>query len=123
MFSRSCKYGANCRYNHPDRNGNCCVIFIMLIICEVNLICCDRSFNTATATELSSPFSVINPSSAVVGHAVLPALASVSAGLINPAASIFQSLQPGLPQTTVIFMVLFWLTSKNKNCSIMSDAY
>ncbi|XP_048494861.1 zinc finger CCCH domain-containing protein 37 isoform X2 [Beta vulgaris subsp. vulgaris] len=66
----SCKYGANCRYNHPDRN------------------------------ELSSPFSVINPSSAVVGHAVLPALASVSAGLINPAASIFQSLQPGLPQTT-----------------------
>lgn len=70
MKTGSCKYGVNCRYNHPDRN------------------------------ELFSPFSNINPTAAMVGHAVLPSLANLNVGLVNPAASILQSLQPGLAPTT-----------------------
>ncbi|XP_021775548.1 zinc finger CCCH domain-containing protein 37-like isoform X1 [Chenopodium quinoa] len=69
MKTGSCKYGITCRYNHPDRN------------------------------ELLSPYSVINPTAAMVGHTVFPSLANFNVGFVNPAASIFQSLQPGLAQT------------------------
>ncbi|CAO2826052.1 unnamed protein product [Amaranthus hypochondriacus] len=53
MKTGSCKYGANCRYNHPDR----------------------------------------------IGHAVLPSLGDLNVGLVNPAASILQNLQPGFAPT------------------------
>ncbi|KAJ4829705.1 Zinc finger CCCH domain-containing protein 37 [Turnera subulata] len=52
----SCKYGATCRYNHPD-------------------------------------WSVINPTSAI-GHPLVPSVLNI--GVVNPASSIFQTLDPRL---------------------------
>ncbi|KAL5744944.1 hypothetical protein ACOSP7_027830 [Xanthoceras sorbifolium] len=58
----SCKYGATCRYNHPDRNA-------------------------------------INPPAAAIGH---PLITSPAASLnINPAASIYQTIDPRLAQQTL----------------------
>ncbi|KAL9225969.1 hypothetical protein vseg_001836 [Gypsophila vaccaria] len=62
MKTGSCKYAANCRYNHPDRND-------------------------------------INPPVAV-GHSLLASpIPNLTMGLVNSAAAILQSFQPGLAQT------------------------
>lgn len=61
----SCKYGATCRYNHPDRN-------------------------------------VINPPAAAVGHPIVASPATnLNIGVVNPAASIYQTIDPRLAQPTV----------------------
>ncbi|KAG6627207.1 hypothetical protein I3843_15G089100 [Carya illinoinensis] len=61
----SCKYGATCRYNHPDRNA-------------------------------------INPPAAVVGHPIVGSPATnLNIGVVNPAASIYQTIDPRLAQPTV----------------------
>ncbi|XP_037495462.1 zinc finger CCCH domain-containing protein 37 [Jatropha curcas] len=58
----SCKYGATCRYNHPDRNA-------------------------------------INPPAAAISHPIVanPA-ANLNIGVINPAASLYQTIDPRLAQ-------------------------
>ncbi|KAE8099827.1 hypothetical protein FH972_017780 [Carpinus fangiana] len=61
----SCKYGATCRYNHPDRY-------------------------------------VINPPAAAVGHPIVTSPATnLNIGVVNPAASIYQTIDPRLAQPTV----------------------
>uniref|UniRef100_A0A2P2ILN5 Uncharacterized protein MANES_03G076000 n=1 Tax=Rhizophora mucronata TaxID=61149 RepID=A0A2P2ILN5_RHIMU len=62
----SCKYGATCRYNHPDRNA-------------------------------------INPPAAAMSHSILaPAATSLNIGVVNPAASIYQAIDPILAQPTLV---------------------
>ncbi|KAI9104216.1 hypothetical protein K1719_023052 [Acacia pycnantha] len=64
MKTGSCKYGATCRYNHPDRN-------------------------------------VINPPATGLGHSVLTsAAANLNFGIVNPAASIYQAIDPRLSSAT-----------------------
>ncbi|XP_031283371.1 uncharacterized protein LOC116142056 [Pistacia vera] len=62
----SCKYGATCRYNHPDRNA-------------------------------------INPAAAAaIGHPLITSPgASLNIGVVNPAASIYQTIDPRLAQPTL----------------------
>ncbi|GAV64882.1 zf-CCCH domain-containing protein [Cephalotus follicularis] len=61
----SCKYGATCRYNHPDWN-------------------------------------VINPVAAAIGHPVVASpAASLNIGLVNPAGSLYQTIDPRLAQPTL----------------------
>ncbi|KAI9387480.1 hypothetical protein POPTR_010G176300v4 [Populus trichocarpa] len=56
----SCKYGATCRYNHPERTA-------------------------------------INPPAAAIGHPIVaPSLANLNFGVFNPAASIYQTIDPRL---------------------------
>ncbi|XP_028079961.1 zinc finger CCCH domain-containing protein 37 isoform X1 [Camellia sinensis] len=60
----SCKYGATCRYNHPDRYA-------------------------------------INPPAAAIGPAIIASPAAhLNIGVVNPAASILQTIDPRLTQTT-----------------------
>uniref|UniRef100_A0A5B7BTH1 Putative zinc finger CCCH domain-containing protein 37 isoform X1 n=1 Tax=Davidia involucrata TaxID=16924 RepID=A0A5B7BTH1_DAVIN len=59
----SCKYGATCRYNHPDRYA-------------------------------------INPPAAAIGAAIIASPAAhLNAGVVNPAASFLQTIDPRLTQT------------------------
>ncbi|KAB1212900.1 Zinc finger CCCH domain-containing protein 37 [Morella rubra] len=61
----SCKYGATCRYNHPDRNA-------------------------------------INPPAAVGGHPIVASPGTnLNIGVVNPATSIYQAIDPRLGQPTV----------------------
>ncbi|XP_044468710.1 zinc finger CCCH domain-containing protein 37-like isoform X2 [Mangifera indica] len=61
----SCKYGATCRYNHPDRNA-------------------------------------ISPAAAAIGHPLITSPAgSLNIGVVNPAASIYQTIDPRLAQPTL----------------------
>ncbi|KAA8527213.1 hypothetical protein F0562_008558 [Nyssa sinensis] len=61
----SCKYGATCRYNHPDRNA-------------------------------------INLPAAAMGPAIIASPAAhLTAGVVNPASSILQTIDPRLTQTTL----------------------
>ncbi|XP_044480610.1 zinc finger CCCH domain-containing protein 37-like isoform X2 [Mangifera indica] len=63
----SCKYGATCRYNHPDRN----------------------SINPAAAA-------------AAIGHPLITSpAASLNIGVVNPAASLYQTIDPRLAQPTL----------------------
>ncbi|KAI4333237.1 hypothetical protein L6164_018071 [Bauhinia variegata] len=66
MKTGSCKYGATCRYNHPDWN-------------------------------------VIDPSVAALGHSILltPAAANLNIEVVNPAASLYQAIDPRLSNPTV----------------------
>ncbi|KAK6934775.1 Zinc finger, CCCH-type [Dillenia turbinata] len=59
----SCKYGASCCYNHPDRTA-------------------------------------INPLTAALGPSIMgPSAANLNIGVVNPAASIFQALDPRVAHT------------------------
>ncbi|KAK9275661.1 hypothetical protein L1049_022928 [Liquidambar formosana] len=61
----SCKYGATCRYNHPDR-------------------------------------TVFNPHASAIGQAfVASPAASLNIGVVNPAASVLQTVDPRLAPTTL----------------------
>ncbi|PSR95275.1 Zinc finger CCCH domain-containing protein [Actinidia chinensis var. chinensis] len=61
----SCKYGATCRYNHPERYA-------------------------------------INPPAAAIGPAIMaPPAAHLNIGVVNPAVSILQTIDPRLTQTTL----------------------
>ncbi|KAM4080250.1 hypothetical protein ACJW30_11G000600 [Castanea mollissima] len=61
----SCKYGATCRYNHPDRHA-------------------------------------INPPAAAIGLPIVASPATnLNIGVVNPAASIYQTIDPRLAQPTV----------------------
>ncbi|GKV37846.1 hypothetical protein SLEP1_g45821 [Rubroshorea leprosula] len=61
----SCKYGANCRYSHPDRHA-------------------------------------FNPPAAALSHPFVASIASnLGTGVVNPAASFYQSIDPRLSQTAV----------------------
>ncbi|XP_052207309.1 zinc finger CCCH domain-containing protein 37 [Diospyros lotus] len=65
MKTGSCKYGASCRYNHPDRYS-------------------------------------INPPAAAFGASVIASpVAHLNLGVVNPAASILQTIDPRLTQTTL----------------------
>uniref|UniRef100_A0A6N2NBY4 C3H1-type domain-containing protein n=1 Tax=Salix viminalis TaxID=40686 RepID=A0A6N2NBY4_SALVM len=56
----SCKYGATCHYNHPERTA-------------------------------------INPPAAAIGHPIIaPSMANRNFGVFNPAASIYQTIDPRL---------------------------
>ncbi|CAK7326011.1 unnamed protein product [Dovyalis caffra] len=67
----SCKYGATCRYNHPERTA-------------------------------------INPPAAAIGHPIVaPSVANLNFGVFNPAASIYQTIDPRMSTLVYSIMVTF----------------
>ncbi|KAF8412618.1 hypothetical protein HHK36_000587 [Tetracentron sinense] len=68
----SCKYGATCRYNHPDRNGMLLVLFKVLHV------------------------------AAALGHAIISSpAANLNIGVVNAASSMLPTIDPRLAQTAL----------------------
>ncbi|CAL0303661.1 unnamed protein product [Lupinus luteus] len=86
MKTGSCKYGASCRYNHPDRTGMCMLSLVHTFSCFINNHFTFLYFGAA-----------INPPIAALGPSVLASsAANLNIGLINPAAPVYQAFDPRL---------------------------
>lgn len=104
----SCKYGATCRYNHPDRN---CTWIIQINSINVVLY----YFPPLSLSSFMLIFAAINPAAAAaIGHPLITSpAASLNIGVVNPAASIYQTIDPRLAQPTVSDIFLFcWFCFK-----------
>lgn len=96
----SCKYGSTCRYNHPDRNGMCRTQISSFNYRNVNLNNCFSKLSLLI-------YAAINPPASAIGHPFITSpAASLSLGIVNPAASIYQTIDPRLAQSAVSLMHL-----------------